>query len=125
MDYNLTFNGTGAAIDQSESNAEMMGAITPYPLETYASQEPSDGPYTDAVKLLGSIGQTARDVGIAVGTVKREIDQASTNYHQGRAIGENPNSAMSAWSLMTPAEKMMVILGVVGVAVAVWAAHKG
>lgn len=93
-----------------------------------APSSPKDGPFTGFSKLMGSIGTTARDLGTAVGTVKRESRGAVGQYKSAENAAENPRSsgrAMQWWSYATPSDKAMLILAAAGVAIAFYQMKKG
>jgi hypothetical protein len=127
MLYDYTaFNAMGkpGVLTTSQAEGEITGDNTPYPTQTYSPQSTDNSVFTDTANILGSIGETARNVGIAVGTIKREVAGVKPAYEEGVQMGRYPNRISSAWTAMSDSDKMMIVLGVVGVAVAVWAAHK-
>lgn len=86
---------------------------------------PSQGPFTGLSKLLGSIGSTARDLGTAVGTVKRDVKRAGAEYRKAEDAAENGNKLQQWWKYSSDTDKLVVGLAFVGVAIAAYQAFKG
>lgn len=124
---NLSF-GVNAEPGSFGSDLELSGSGgTPYPLVTFEPQSSERSPFAGVLDLLGSIGTTARDIGTAVGTIERAKDEASGEYQAARNAAKSGSvfgTMHQAWLYATPMEKTMVILGVLGVGVAIWQVTK-
>jgi len=116
------------ADDDYYSATVSTGPDANFDIQGDAPSTPKDGPFTGLSKLLGSIGTTARDVGTAVGTVKREVRGAEGQYRAAENAAENPRPAgraMQWWSYASPTDKMMLMLAAAGVAIAFYQMKKG
>jgi hypothetical protein len=69
------------------------------------------------LQILGSIGSTARDLGTAVGTVKRDFEGAKDAYGQAYRNASTGNSLGTWWQYASTTDKLMVGLAVAGILV--------
>ncbi len=67
------------------------------------------------------IGQTARDLGTAIGTIKRQIGTADDEFKTARDNAASGNKLGTWWQYASTTDKIMVGLAALGVAVAVYA----
>jgi len=91
-------------------------------------QVESDGPYSPLRDLLGSIGsirQTARDIGTAVGKTERDLRAAKGEYQTARNNAANGNSALQWWQYASPTDRAMLVLAAGGLIVAIWQSTRG
>ena len=129
-EYEPGWNAAGPTIGDEGSlvaDAILTGAPNDLPVISSNQQTSVDSPFTTFRQLLGSIGsvaQSARDVGTAVGTVQRDIDNAGKTYNNARVNARTGNSAAQWWNYSNPTDKMMIVLAALGVAVAIYVAAK-
>lgn len=95
------------------------------------SDEPQGGWYNDTLFLLGSVGRTARDLGTAVGTARRDIDAAvaavegaPAQYQTAQRNAHTGNRLGQWFQYATPTDKVMALLAIAGIGVAIWAATR-
>jgi len=67
--------------------------------------------------LLGSIGSTARDLGTAAGKIVKDVKGAKTEFQTGYDNAKAGNSLGTWWQYASITDKLMVGLGVAGIAV--------
>src|SRR5262245_54619052 len=67
--------------------------------------------------ILGSIGTTARDIGTAVGTARRDISLAGQQYRTAQQQAYSGNSLGQWWNYSTTQDKLVIGLAVVGILV--------
>ena len=70
-----------------------------------------------ALQKLGSIGDTARDLGTAIGTFRRNISGAGAQYRAAQDAAYNGNSLSTWWQYASTTDKLMVGLAVVAILV--------
>lgn len=68
---------------------------------------------------VGSVGQTARDIGTAVGTIERDIKGASQEYQTARNNAKSGNKLGQWWDYAPTTDKVMVGLAAAGLVLVV------
>lgn len=102
-------------------------SISP-PLVSMPTQNAQDGPFTGVKNLLGSFGsvaQTARDLGTAVGTVERDLKGARGEFSTARENARTGNKLAQWWDYAPMTDKVMVGIGVAGLALVIYQTFKG
>ena len=64
--------------------------------------------------ILGAIGTTARDVGSAVGSVRRSVREAKGQYSTAEKNAESSNKVGQWWQYSSTTDKLMIGIGVLG-----------
>lgn len=77
---------------------------------------------TSILQLLGSASQTARDVGTAVGSIKRDLKGVPAAYQTAQDNAASGNKVGTFWQYASPTDKTMIILAVVAIAVTLYKA---
>ena len=72
------------------------------------------------VQLHGSASQTARDVGTAVGTIRRELKGIPQSYERAASNAYTGNKVGTFWQYASPTDKAMIILAIVAIGVTVY-----
>lgn len=89
------------------------------------SMEPQEAPQSgwdtlqNLMGSIGSIGQTARDLGTAVGTIERDIKGAGTEYQTARNNAKTGNKLGQWWDYAPTTDKVMVGLAAAGLVLVV------
>lgn len=116
------------------SDAVLTGDANTPPVISTAPATASAGVFNTVQSLLGAIGtvgQTAQNLGTAVGTAQKQISTAgkqlsgaTTQYTQARTAAATGNKFEQWWLYSSTSDKLMVGLAAVGVVVAIIALSK-
>lgn len=98
------------------------------PVTTDPPVTPSEGPFTGVQNWLGSLGtirETARDLGTAVGTIQRDLKGAQGEYTKARTNASTGNAAGQWWAYASPMDKAMLGIAAVGLGLLIWQVARG
>ncbi len=109
--YNWDTQDEGGTSIVASDAVELGGDGNSPPIQTDTTYQTSPS----VLQLLGSIGTTARDVGTAAGTIKRDFEQAGTNYKTAYNAAAQGNSLQQWWLYASTTDKIMVGLGIAGI----------
>lgn len=70
--------------------------------------------------ILGTLGETAREVGRTVGQVEETVKGADEAYRAGRATGQAEARAKNWWDRRTEMEKFGIVIGIAGLGIAIY-----
>ena len=112
-------DNTDAVADGQYQAEEMVSGqdVNTFPTQGDRPEYPSDTPSLDmrsVTDVIGKIGAAARDIGTAVGTTVRAVKQAPINYKRAYNNAATGNSFGQWWQYASPGDKAMVVIGVVG-----------
>ena len=116
------------AADFFEGDYSAVVVDEPVGAEVLTSDSPtsaSDQGLNSITKLLGSIGTTARNLGTAVGTAKRDIKGAGAQYRAGEKAAERQSKVQQWWMYSTTNDKLVIGLAIAGIAIALYQVKKG
>ncbi len=96
-------------------------------LVAMAPQSPSDAGWSfqSIMDAIGNLGQTARDIGTVVGTAERDIKSVSGEYQTARNNAKTGNRLGQWWDYAPTTEKVMVGIGLAGLALVVYQIARG
>jgi hypothetical protein len=112
-------NDAGPSGPVYNSDVLVRGSANSLPTVSDMPETSQASPFSGLTKLLGSIGTTARDLGTAVGTARRDIAGAGQQYRTAQANAYKGNSAGQWWQYSTTMDKVMVGLAVLVVVVVI------
>lgn len=79
--------------------------------------DPGKAQTATILQLLGSAPQLARDVGTAVGTVRRQVEAVGPAYNNAQIAAYHGGSLATWWQYETTANKAMILIGIAGIVV--------
>lgn len=113
--YDFSYDeGADEAVGESDA-ATLLGDGNDLPVQTDVQPPVSDS--WNLKDLLGSIGTTAKNLGTAVGTIRKDVKDAKGNYTKAQAAAYSGNSLGTWWQYASTTDKLMVGLGVAGILV--------
>lgn len=105
------------------NNDVMQGAgFNDLPTLSMPPQTASQGGWDTFHNIMGAVGsvtQTARDLGTAVGTIERDIRGAGTAYQTARQDAKSGNQLAQWWTYAPTTDKVMVGLAAAGLVLVV------
>jgi hypothetical protein len=102
-----------ARLMRQDDSIEMSGDNNSPPIVS----DPGKANVASVLQLLGSAPQVARDVGTAVGTVRRQVEGIGPAYTNAQNAAYQGNSLSTWWQYETTANKAMILIGIAGIAV--------
>jgi len=115
--YNEWGNGGSMVSVGFESDVLVTGGNDPnaVPVVSSSPQTSQGSPFDSIVSILGSVGRTARDIGTAVGTARRDIATARKEYSVAEANARQGNALGQWWQYSTTQDKLVIGLALAGV----------
>lgn len=106
------------------NDVNFVGNANNLPMISTPPQTAINSPYNAITDALGAIRGIARDAGTVVGDIRRTIDQAPKDYNRAAANAQSGNKMGQIFQYMTPAEKIMLAVAVIGLGFAAYSAMK-
>ena len=108
---------TGGWLDPNDSQFDSETLVTGSDnTAPVISDTPQSGGFTwgGLHNILGAIGQTARDVGTTVGSIKRAGRDIEGNYKTAEANAASGNKLGQWWQYSSTTDKVMIGIGIAG-----------
>lgn len=117
------FPDLGRAVPDFQSDTAVQGAgDNTLPVVSAPQQTSIDSPWQGIGNVMGTIGstyKTARDLGTAAGTIKRDFESIKPAFDTAYKNAATGNSAGTWWQYASPTDKAMIALAVIGIVIAI------